>query len=109
MASNLDERLKEALGLYCRDIERKYGGRTVGKTLTEDQVLERIKQCIDDTNEEAISKAFVILASLIHKDYSAGPDGFRIYKDDISKYMGKAKQQALEKPKPLLKNFPRFS
>lgn len=60
------------------------------------------------SNEEAIDKVFQILAILIHKDYSAGPDGFRIYKEDVYKYMAKAKQKALEKPKPLPKDFPKF-
>lgn len=60
------------------------------------------------TNEEAIDKAFGILSSLIHKDYSAGPDGFRIYKNDVYKHMGKARKQALEKPKPLPKDWPKF-
>lgn len=60
------------------------------------------------SNEEAVEKAFQILAGLIHKDYSAGPDGFKIYKEDVRKHMVKAKKMALEEPKPLAKDFPKF-
>jgi hypothetical protein len=52
------------------------------------------------SNEEAMDKAFGTLSNLIHKDYSAGSDGFTIYKTDIGKYMAKAKYDAL---KPLRK------
>lgn len=60
------------------------------------------------SNEEAIEKAFQILASLIHKDYSAGPDGFKVYKDDVYKHMVKAKKLTLKKLKPLPKDFPGY-
>jgi len=48
MASDLDEKLELILGLYRRDIERNYGGRTVGRTLTGDEAIEQIKQAFID-------------------------------------------------------------
>jgi hypothetical protein len=62
---------------------------------------------------EAIDKVFEILAALVHKDYGAGPDGFKIFKEDVGKYMAEAKKLALTSPRPALKysvpkNFPKF-
>lgn len=48
MASDLDEKLALILGLYRRGIERNYGGRTVGKTLTGDEAVEQIEQAFKD-------------------------------------------------------------
>ena len=53
------------------------------------------------TNQVAVRRAFEILAKMIHDDYSAGPDGHRVYKTDVYKMMDKAGQKALEKPKPI--------
>ncbi len=46
--TDLDEKLEEILGLYRRDIERHYGGRTIGKTLTGDEAVNHIKQAFKD-------------------------------------------------------------
>lgn len=59
-------------------------------------------------SEKVLDKAFGKLASLIHKDYQAGPDGFKIFKEDVYKYMAKAAEYALEPEKPLPKDTPKF-
>ena len=58
--------------------------------------------------ERLLDKAFGILAGLVHKDYSAGPDGFKIFKNDLYKHMAKARSEALKPHKPMPKNFPKF-
>lgn len=39
-------KLDDILGLYRRDIERHYGGRTVGRTLSGDEAVQQIKSLI---------------------------------------------------------------
>ena len=57
--SDFKDKTREVLMLFQRDIERHYGGRTVGKTLNGDQALEaldtlfaeEVKRIIGEENE----------------------------------------------------------
>lgn len=88
--------------------------RSAGKSTAYRVIGEYLKDSLkkqeasEQSPSEIIDKVFAILDRLIHKDYAAGPDGFRIYKEDIRKHMAKAKKMALEEPKTMPKNFPKF-
>lgn len=61
-----------------------------------------------DEKEKIINDVFGMLASYIHKDYSAGPDGFKIYKNDVGKLMAKVKKEYLKPRVKLPDDFPKF-
>lgn len=42
------DKLREILGRFQRDIERHYGGRTVGKTITGEEAVAIIEQMATD-------------------------------------------------------------
>lgn len=45
-------KLEDILGLFQRNIERKYGGRTAGNTLTGEEAVQRIKDLMHTIYDE---------------------------------------------------------
>lgn len=79
-------KLDDILGLYRRDIERHYGGRTVGRTLSGDEAVQQIKSLIleligpgESLTEEQIANG------RIYKFCDPQGDAVDRYKDGLRK------------------------
>lgn len=82
--SDLDKKLELILGLHRRDTERKYGGRTVGKTLNDNEALARIKQAfISDGWKDSVfiaeNRAFG------DKDKMTGQEWYNRFEKELAK------------------------
>lgn len=78
---DIDDRIELVLQLFQRDLERKYGGRTVSETLTGDQASKAIKKIISEEVVKA-EKAFGNCKKCYGKGYATyfGTYSVRQYK-----------------------------